>query len=212
MRTLLPSPFMTFRCVLRCMWSSLPSRWVQSTTVLRTRDLWRSNSVGLISFRHKHITDLVFLAGQHPFTLYDPWLMKSPLKCLYKIRLLCFSLIKSLGTGIITWSKLYSMVFLHVINFFPKLFLGREVKAILADLATYPSLTSFPCSKLTWQPDWLQPVTVWNSSLWRFRRWHKVKVTVELSGNSLLLLLSGYEWLLMVPNIYLHRNGRCCLK
>lgn len=117
-------------CFSLCMCASLPSRCVQSSVVLRARDLCRSNSVGLISYTHKHITVFVFLAGQHPFTLHEAWLMQSPLKCWYKIRLLCATVIKSLGTGINTWNSLYSMAFLHVINSYPKHFLEEKKRLV----------------------------------------------------------------------------------
>lgn len=60
MLTLLPSAFMAFRCV------SLPSCWVQSSMVLSTRDLCRSNSVGLISYTHKRVTKSCFSCRAAP--------------------------------------------------------------------------------------------------------------------------------------------------
>lgn len=139
--------FVVCVCVLLCLHAGYKAVCCLEREICAVQTLLDSSLI------HKHISVFVFLAGQHPFTLCEAWLMQPPLKCWYKIKLPCSTVIKSLGTGINTWSSLYSMAFLHVISSFPKPFLGREEKASLADLATYPSLTSFPCRRLT--------MTVW---------------------------------------------------
>lgn len=139
-------------CFSLCMCASLPSRWVQSSVVLEL-EICAVQTLLDSSPIHTNISQFLFFLQDSTPLLFEAWLMQSPLKCWYKIKLPCTTVIKSLGTGINTWSSLFSMAFLHVISSFPKPFLGREEKASLADLATYPSLTSFPCRRLT--------MTVW---------------------------------------------------
>lgn len=61
-----PSLYGFQMCVSLWMCASLPSCWVQSSMVLRARDLSRSNSAGLISYTHKQITKSCFSCRAEP--------------------------------------------------------------------------------------------------------------------------------------------------
>lgn len=95
---------------------------------------------------------LFFLPGRHLFSLYRAWLMQPPLKRWYTIRLPYSPVIQSLGAGINTSCILCSVAF-STMSPAPSSNCFWEEKAKLADLATYPSLTCFPCRRLT--------MTVW---------------------------------------------------
>lgn len=123
-------------CISSCMYASLPSCWVQSSMVLRARDLCRSNSVGLISYIHKQVTKSCFFGGvfvgQHPFNsswgLIDAVSLKmlldqisippSHLNTRYRNKHL--NLVQWLGATFIVWP------FHNVINSVSKLSLWEE--------------------------------------------------------------------------------------
>ena len=116
MLTLLPSTLYGFQmCVSLWMCASLPSCWVQSSMVLRARDLSRSNSAGLISYTHKQITKSCFSCrAEPPLVFTGPDWCCLPLKCWYKIRLLSSPVVQSLGMGVNTWSHLFIVWLLHI--------------------------------------------------------------------------------------------------
>lgn len=107
-------PFMAFRCVflcvcvLLCLHAGYKAAWCLGPEICADQTLLDSSPT-----HTNRSLSLVFLAGQHPSTLYGAWLMWPPLKCWYKIRLPCSPVIQSLLMGINTSSNLYSVTVAH---------------------------------------------------------------------------------------------------
>lgn len=141
-------PFMAFRCVflcvcvLLCLHAGYKAAWCLGPGICADQTLLDSSPT-----HTNRSLSLVFLAGQHPFTLYGAWLMWPPLKCWYKIRLPCSSVVQSYGNKYLEqplWCDCCTMSTALSPSH------SRVEEARLADLTTHPT---FPCRRLT--------MTVW---------------------------------------------------